>query len=73
MLIRALLFAILATCIIAAHFAYEIKHGVPESVAKLVDDDMVLSAVRNAKFDCEAVIPRTQECILIYDYIPVNK
>lgn len=73
MLIRALLFAILAACGLTAHFAYEIKHGVPEAVAKLVDDDMVLSAMRNAKFDCEAVIPRTQECILVYDYVAVEK
>lgn len=51
----------------------EIQKDIPEAVAKLVDDDMVLSAMRNAKFDCEKVIPRTQECILVYDYIPVNK
>lgn len=70
MLIRALLFAILACC---AYVAYEVKHGVPEAVAKLVDDDMALSAMRNAKFDCEAVIPRTQECILVYDYVAVGK
>lgn len=73
MLIRILLLAIFAACGLTAHFAYEIKHGVPEAVAKLVDDDIVLSAMRNAKYDCEKVIPRTQECILIYDYLPVNK
>ena len=73
MLIRALLFAILVACCLTAHFACEIKHGVPEAVAKLVDDDMVLSAMRNAKFDCEKVIPRTQECILVCDYVAVSK
>lgn len=50
-----------------------VQKDVPEAVAKLVDDDMVLSAMRNAKFDCEKVIPRTQECILVYDFVAVGK
>ena len=73
MLIRILLLAIFAACGLTAHFAYEIQKDVPEAVAKLVDDDMVRSAMRNAKFDCEKVIPRTQECILVYDYVAVEK
>lgn len=73
MLIRFLLWLTLLLCMLAAHFAYEIKHGVPEAVAKLVDDDMVLSAMRNAKFECEKNIPNTQECILVYDYVAVRK
>jgi len=73
MLIRILLFAIFFAFALTAHFAHEIKDHLPEAVAKLVDDDMVLSDMRNAKFDCEKVIPRTQECILVYDYVAVEK
>lgn len=50
-----------------------IQKDIPEAVAKLVDDDMALSDMRNAKFDCEKVIPRTQECILVYEYVAVGK
>lgn len=73
MLTRALLVIIAILVGNVALSVYEIKYGVPEAVAKLVDDDMVLSAMRNAKFDCEKVIPRTQECILVYDYVAVEK
>jgi len=51
----------------------KVKKDIPEAVAKLVDDDMVLSDMRNAKFDCEKVIPRTQECILVYEYVAVKR
>lgn len=73
MLIRFLLWLTLLLCMLTAHFAYEIKHGVPEAVAELVDDDMVLSSMRNAKFECEKNIPNTQECILVYGYVAVRK
>lgn len=73
MLIRIVLFSILVACVLTAHFAYEIKHGVPEAVAKLVDEDIVLQNMRSAKFDCTSKIPRTQECVLVYEYVPIYK
>lgn len=73
MLTRALLVLIAILVGNVAFSVYEIKHGVPEAVAKLVDDDMVLSSMRNAKFECEKNIPNTQECILVYDYVAVSK
>lgn len=47
--------------------------SLPDAVMQAIDKDVSLSAMRNSKIDCEQKIPRTQECIILYEYIPVNK
>lgn len=50
-----------------------LESKLPDTVMQAIDKDVSLSAMRNAKIDCEQKIPRTQECIILYEYIPVNK
>lgn len=44
-----------------------------QMIMEAIDKNAVLSDMRNAKIDCERVLSRTQECVLIYEYVPVNK
>lgn len=42
-------------------------------VEKVVEPETKLQEMLNAKIDCERLIPRTQECVLVYDYVPVGE
>lgn len=39
----------------------------------LLEKEGKIYEMLNAKMDCERLVPRTQECILVYDYVPVSR
>lgn len=69
-----LLTLLLAFCV--AHILFRVialESNLPAAVLNAIDKNAVLSDMRNAKIDCERILSRTQECVLIYEYVPVNK
>lgn len=44
-----------------------------EEVAAMLEPESKIYEMLNARMDCERNIPRTQECVLYYEYIPVNE
>jgi predicted transcriptional regulator len=43
-----------------------------EEIASLLEKESKIYEMLKAKMDCEQTIPRTQECVLYYEYIVVE-
>lgn len=52
---------------------YVHRSELPQAVADIVEPKAKIHEMLSARMDCERVIKRTQECILYFEYIPVEK
>lgn len=70
---RLIAFLLFILCVCLGIELYNWHRNIPDLILGAIDKNAVLSDMRNAKIDCERLIPRTQECLLIYEYLPVSK
>ena len=63
------------TCIVNANEIRALKASRPTraQIVELLDPKSKIYEMLNARMDCEKIIPKTQECILYYEYLVVEK